>query len=435
MSNQQSKSRERDAWPDRQKGRKDTQSNLNSSYFLPKKIAATVAAYIHQCKNPALILDKYVLGEVIEDTSKKGTWLQKFGSEYAIDINLVESAYQRWWAMMKALNITPFNITLEWRMVVGLGGETVLETDITLHHLYGTPFIPGSALKGLTRAYAIDEKEEEYFTPLDKPESERGPSQKEDTDHPDIKRMFGTQEGSGTVIFFDAVPVNGTFSFVVDIMNPHYPDYYNSLQGGRIVAPTNDQSPKPIPFLAIKDVTFAFALAPRNPNDLQHKKDVERAKPLLLQALQKYGVGGKTSAGYGYFTKDIRDEPTSISSLEVSHTVSTPVSTSSSVQQQEPAERIRPNIPTFRVGQDIKGNVIAATDEIRQRVPEGATAFLSYESFPNRDLLIVISTEEAKNWKPGETRICLFDHEQVRNDCTLLICHPRPRTRDKKKGK
>jgi len=61
--------------------------------------------------------------------------------------------------MMSAIEATCFDVSLDWRIVIGLGGESVLETDITLHHLYGIPFIPGSALKGLTRAYVTGEIE------------------------------------------------------------------------------------------------------------------------------------------------------------------------------------------------------------------------------------------------------------------------------------
>ena len=39
------------------------------------------------------------------------------------------------------------------RLIVGLGTDNVLETGITLHHTYGTPVIPGSALKGLAAHY------------------------------------------------------------------------------------------------------------------------------------------------------------------------------------------------------------------------------------------------------------------------------------------
>lgn len=389
---------------------------MNRLYYLPPATSALLTEErIKRCKNLGLILDKYIPQEAIQKSEGKSSWLKTLAPDSRIDDRLAESVYRRWLNTIQAMNAQHFSALTDWRVVVGLGGNTVLETDLTLHHLYGIPYIPGTALKGLTRAYATSEKDEGHL------------SKKIEDDDEIIKHIFGSQERAGAIIFFDAMPINGNVAFDIDIMNAHYPDYY-----GQNKLPTNDQKPNPVTFLTVTDTIFMFAIAPRRKEDEQY---IGQVKEWLQSALEKYGVGGKTSAGYGYFKKDVRDEPTGISSVEVSQTASTSVSTSSSVQQQKSAERIRPNIPTFRVGQDIKGNVIAPTDEIRQRVPEGATAFLSYESFPNRDLLIVISTEEAKNWKSGETRMCLFDHEEVRNGCTLLICYPRPKTKDKKKGK
>src|SRR5205807_2104079 len=37
---------------------------------------------------------------------------------------------------------------IKGRTIIGLGGESVLETSICLLRTYGTPYIPGSALKG-----------------------------------------------------------------------------------------------------------------------------------------------------------------------------------------------------------------------------------------------------------------------------------------------
>ena len=42
-------------------------------------------------------------------------------------------------------------------MVVGLGGESVYETSITLHHIYGIPYIPASSIKGVVRSWIITE--------------------------------------------------------------------------------------------------------------------------------------------------------------------------------------------------------------------------------------------------------------------------------------
>jgi len=41
------------------------------------------------------------------------------------------------------------------RLIVGLGDESVYETSIRLHRNYGVPYIPGSALKGITKHIVI----------------------------------------------------------------------------------------------------------------------------------------------------------------------------------------------------------------------------------------------------------------------------------------
>lgn len=322
-----------------------------------------------------------------------------------IDTALTWSAYNRWYTMMSAINATLFNASLDWRMVIGLGGESVLETDITLHHLYGIPFIPGSALKGLTRAYLTGE-------------IEGYKSDKIDNDNEDAKRIFGSQEHAGTVLFFDAMPLNGEVQFILDIMNPHYPEYYNSLKSNKTTPPTNDQSPNPITFLTVTSTTFTFALAPRNASNEQHLKDLEQVKTWLQAALQKYGVGGKTSAGYGYFKKEMP-------SAEPSQLGKTQELVAQTQASSRPVENIRPKIPQFREGQEITGSVVAPTDDLRRIALTGTRAFLRYQSFATKEVLIVVSAEEAQNWKAGETRICLFQREEVRDGCTVLVCQPR----------
>lgn len=389
--------------------------NNNSNFYnLPYKTEEILKGFkpAEACKNLGLLLDKYIPKNVFEKAGKT-RWLfdifrpqnEKETQNTHIDEVFAKNAYQRWQKMMESLGAETFDLTLDWRMVVGLGGETVLETDLTLNHLYGIPYIPGSALKGLTRGYVTGE----VF-----------PSKDIEHDNEIVKRIFGSQEHAGTVVFFDAMPTNGTAKFALDIMNPHYPDYY-----GKGAPPTNDQSPNPITFLTVAETTFAFALAPRSGNS-QYMKDVEQTKIWLQEALQKYGVGGKTSAGYGYF-KNVHDADESASIAQSSQATVTPI------PKQKPVatEHIRPGIPKFREGQEITGAVIAPTDEMRQKVPD-ASAFLRYQSYQTKDVLIVVNAEEAENWKPGETRICLFMHEEVRDGCTVLVCQPRPSK--KKKG-
>lgn len=376
------------------------------AYYLPYITARLLTSeHIKKCQNLGLILDKYPTQVAVQKSEGKSGWLKEVLSGNYINTKLAENTYRRWLNTTTAMGASHFSGITDWRMVVGLGGETVLETDLTLHHLYGIPFIPGSALKGLTRSYVTTE-EQGYQ------------SDKIDNDNERVKHIFGSQEHAGTVIFFDAIPVNGETTIELDIMNPHYPDYYGKGQ-----APTNDQNPSPITFLTVANTTFMFALAPRRSGNQNDKKDVEQVKQWLQSALTKYGVGGKTSAGYGYF-KDVQDyEETSRTDMQSSQSLSVPPS--------KPAERIRPNIPTFRAGQDIKGIVISSTDELRLAAPETG-AFLRYESFSTKDVVIVVNAEEAQNWKIGETRFCQFIQEEIRNGLTMLVCQPRP---PKYKGK
>jgi CRISPR-associated protein Cmr6 len=258
-----------------------------SAYYLPQETARQLTPErLRRCKNLGLLLDKYPPQTAIDTSLKrdgKSSWLKGFTLDNHIDTRLVEHVYKRWQHAIAAMQAQCFTATTEWRIVVGLGGETVLETDLTLHHLYGIPLIPGSALKGLTRAYVTGEVYK---------------SKKIEDDDPVVQRLFGTQKDAGSVIFFDAMPVDGKIKIDLDIMNVHYPKYYGEKQ-----LPTNNQDPNPVTFLTVTNTTFLFALAPRRSKDTE---DVTLAIGWLQDALRQYGVGGKTSAGYGYF-KDVNN--------------------------------------------------------------------------------------------------------------------------------
>lgn len=389
---------------------------MSDRYNLPADSAVLVNDHIARCKNLALILDKYPPQSVVADTKNKGPWLQRLTKGGHIDTALTQSAYNRWYTMMSAMKATLFNASLDWRMVIGLGGESVLETDITLHHLYGIPFIPASALKGLTRAYLTGEVEGYR-------------SDKIDNDNEEVKRIFGTQKEAGTVVFFDAMPLNGEIKFVVDIMNPHYPDYYNSLKSSNTTPPTNDQSPIPVTFLTVADTKFTFALAPRDASKGQHVKDVELVKGWLQGALHKYGVGGKTSAGYGYFRRADDKDPVAACPASV-QTAQTPQA------QAAPESWQRPNIQQFREGQEIQNCVVIQPTEMMRRYYPKASAFLRYREFPPKYVYVVIeeASSEAQNWKLKESRSCIFIREEQHEGSLVLVCKPRvKRDRDKKR--
>ncbi len=132
-----------------------------------------------------------------------------------------------------------------------------------------------------------------------------------------IRDLLESHTG-GLIAFYDAVPdPRETDLLQLDILNPHYPDYYDSA--GAKAPPSDDQSPRPIYFLAVRPgarFRFPFRLAcwPREPA----RDEAERESLLLLHGLRSdeaavhlrrwltaglttWGAGAKTAAGYGYF--------------------------------------------------------------------------------------------------------------------------------------
>ncbi|MCP4422788.1 MAG: type III-B CRISPR module RAMP protein Cmr6 [Chloroflexi bacterium] len=186
--------------------------------------------------------------------------------------------YKQWRQTMADLGIQTRVARINGRLAIGLGNESVIETAVTLHHTYGVPFIPGSALKGTASSYAHQYLNETIW-------------QKGSDAH---NTLFGSTESAGFVTFFDALPVPHSLSenkwrLKPDVMTVHHPDYYQ----GQDKAPADWDSPTPIPFLT---VTGDFLIALHAP-DAPGWADV--AYGILKQALQEIGIGAKTSSGYG----------------------------------------------------------------------------------------------------------------------------------------
>jgi CRISPR-associated protein Cmr6 len=125
----------------------------------------------------------------------------------------------------------------DWRLIVGLGNESIYETSITLHHIYGIPYIPGQAIKGVVRNWMINE----LF------EGEENDALKDEG----FCIIFGSPseskagEHKGSVIFFDAFPVSAP-SIEPDVMNSHYAPYYSDPK-----PPADYHNPNPVYFLTV----------------------------------------------------------------------------------------------------------------------------------------------------------------------------------------
>lgn len=192
-------------------------------------------------------------------------------------------------------------VQTDWRFVSGLGMGHVLETGFVWHRTLGVPYLPGSSVKGMIRAWA-DPK-------LDKDGNPSGWGEKDQWEH--VRHLFGDTDelGAGRLIVFDALPVEVP-KLDVDIMNPHYAKYYAGEKdaNGRAIPPADYLSPTPIFFLAVAaGQPFEFALAPRPAaycagEETKAAADLAEGIRLLQAALATIGAGAKTAVGYGYFS-------------------------------------------------------------------------------------------------------------------------------------
>lgn len=177
-------------------------------------------------------------------------------------------------------NLLVQEFTPDWRLVTGMGEASVYETNMTLHHVYGFPYIPASTIKGVLRHYLNEFEDGKKLI-----ETIFGESDQDSRTGKPVK---------GRCIFFDAFPLKAP-RIELDVMTPHYPDYYTGDK-----PPADWQSPNPIHFLTVgKGTPFRFIIG------LPNNGDAESLKPKLTEwfkeALQLRGTGAKTSVGYGYW--------------------------------------------------------------------------------------------------------------------------------------
>jgi CRISPR-associated protein Cmr6 len=224
-------------------------------------------------------------------TTSAGLWLDKFIREQARDdresrrvlvkevagIRLPEDYshwFEQWRRALWSYGAVCREAEVRGRMAVGLGEESVLETSVALHHTYGVPYIPGSALKGLAASFVRQHLGDDW---------------QENT--PAYKTVFGDTQTAGYVTFFDALPLPNSATLHPDVITVHHEKYY---QNDRAAPPADWDDPNPVPFLS---ATGKYLIALAGPPAW-----VSAVFEILKHALALAGVGAKTSSGYGRMT-------------------------------------------------------------------------------------------------------------------------------------
>jgi CRISPR-associated protein Cmr6 len=233
-------------------------------------------------------------GKAKKEVNPKLDWIKTVTGQPIGSEELLAEHTARIVGLARALGGRSFVFQTTSRLATGLGREHPVENGFTWHPVLGTPFLSGSSVKGLVRAWV------------------EGGWAKEKTDPVVFHRIFGSdfRKGSygheprrhlsaqsGSIVFLDAIPT-ASVQLRADVMTPHYGKYYAG-DG----PPADWLEPNPIPFLTVAPgQSFQFALVPRTLSKA-HCDDCATVVTWLEVALTWLGAGAKTAVGYGRFAK------------------------------------------------------------------------------------------------------------------------------------
>jgi CRISPR-associated protein Cmr6 len=275
--------------------------------------------------NPGLYLDKFAdsfldrmgdlqqrvqlptLQELVKlNANMKGTWAERFED--------IRQRQKTLWNRDTGRVITGTSLS---PMALHLARASSLENgSVCFHPIYGFAYIPGSGLKGLTYAYAIEcwlPNQDDFQSSLNKIRKVFGfaPSPLLRKRYQSIRQRLGHQVVAdsqekhdepkdacvGEIVFHDAWPTSWP-ELIVDILNNHHTEYYRSNDENN--PPGDWENPIPVYFPAIKrGAQFEFAIMPRRRG--KDDESVRLATEWLAGGITQLGVGGKTNAGYGMF--------------------------------------------------------------------------------------------------------------------------------------
>lgn len=247
----------------------------------------------------------------LEDAGNRGLWYSRFFNRYTNDWSIPDDGKRQWVSenakltgqpemlqaavlrhlgLITALNGCGAVFKTDWHFATGLGLPHPVENGLAWHHTLGVPYLAGSGVKGLVRAWV-----EIWDEALDEEKKQRR-----------LVEWFGDLQQAGQFLFFDALPIEPV-NLVADVMTPHMDKWYE--RGGEIndwqkepeKVPADWHAPVPVPFLAVKNAQLLFGIAPRRPEFAGELSEVFQA---LKQALDWLGAGAKTAAGYGRMVED-----------------------------------------------------------------------------------------------------------------------------------
>jgi CRISPR-associated protein Cmr6 len=249
-------------------------------------------------EDPTTLLKEIGSGKDKRSVDPLHEWLHpKFGKRGADAVELIcgnkdlideyARRRKRLIASVTSDSVARFHAKLVTPLAIGVGRPHPKENaGMTWHHTLGVPYLPGSGLKRV----AYEAAARGWIEP-----------RPDDAGLNELKRIFGTSdEGVGTVIFFDGLPA-GQVTVTSEITTSHYKPYYDQAPTeAKPKAPGDWFKPNPVTFPVVAvGAVYDFAVLPRRS---AATGDLAAAICWLKSGLEILGAGAKTgSAGLGHF--------------------------------------------------------------------------------------------------------------------------------------
>lgn len=174
------------------------------------------------------------------------------------------------------------------KLMISVGGISPYSNlaSTALHPLYGHPYIPSSAIKGVIRHCWIHE--------------EFAGDEKKALQNALFVQCFGKNDDTeelqnqrGELIFFDGILKEDRYDLIEEFATPHYPEYYNN-EGAK--EPTDDQSPNILKVMTLTNASFSIDIAKTGSYSSEEVKQIQK---IITITFEDYGIGAKTAVGYG----------------------------------------------------------------------------------------------------------------------------------------
>lgn len=282
------------------------------------------ADFVQAVENPSLILQRYcaVWKEGLKEDKKDKELEQKARASYlaaAVSRSqpaLAFSSRKNWLQQLAADPGAELVVArLGARLIVNQAASVLENAGLALDRNFGIPYISGSAVKGVTRSWAVEAAKggnvawPEVFAVFGWGQAEHD---QELLCRARVPTRVREASFAGLVAFLPAFPLQAA-PLALDIVNCHHRNYYSSGKAERAL---DVELPVPNVFPTVEaGAEFFFVVRPAS--TVGRSKTVQEwlslaenfnpaktARGWLVQALQDHGLGAKTAAGYGWFEVD-----------------------------------------------------------------------------------------------------------------------------------